>query len=344
MKKFLALLMTLAMATTLLAGCGGGSSDGGSGDSGDAGFEKMTWKFACSATDTSNWVDAAKEFARIVGEKTDGAITVEYYPSDQLTAGSQTEGIQALMDGTTDLSMHSNLIYSSFNPKFNVVSLPFLFESTDEVDAAMDGEGGQALKAILEDEMGLHLLGIGENGFRHPTNSKRPINTMADMKGLKLRIAGSALLNRMYELWGANYVNANWSEVFTGMQTGTYDGQENPLPTADAASVYEVQKYVTYWTGAYDCLFFCMNADLYNSLSDDLKAIVDEAGQEAVKYQRDLNRGEDENLLKKWEDAGLTVSYLTDDAVAEFKEAAAPCYDEFADELTPELISAFTGE
>ena len=346
MKKFLALILALVMSLSLVA-CGGGNDTAAGDTSGDTAtgeFEKMTWKFACSATDTSNWVTAAKEFGRLVGEATGGAITVECYASDQLTAGNQTEGIQALMDGTTELSMHSNLIYSSFNPKFNVVSLPFLFDSVEEVDAAMDGEGGAALTAILEEEMGLHLLGVGENGFRHPTNSKRPIESAADMQGLKLRIAGSALLNRMYELWGCNYVNANWSEVFTGMQTGTYDGQENPLPTADAASVYEVQKYVTYWTGAYDCLFFCMNGELYDSLSDELKAIVDEAGQAAVEYQRSLNRGEDEALLKKWEDAGLTITYLSDEAIAEFKELSAPCYEEFADELTPELIAAFTGE
>ena len=85
----------------------------------------MTWKFACSATETSPWVDGAKEFARIVGEKTGGAITVQYYPADQLTAGNQTDGIQALMDGTTELSMHSNLIWSSFDQRFNVVSLPW---------------------------------------------------------------------------------------------------------------------------------------------------------------------------------------------------------------------------
>ena len=85
------------------------------------------------------------------------------------------------------------------------------------------------------------------------------------MNGLKMRVAGSQLLNRSYELWGADYTNANWSEVFTALQTGTYDGQENPLPTADAASIQEVQSYLTYWTGAYDCLFFCMNAELYNS-------------------------------------------------------------------------------
>ena len=350
MKKFLALLLALTMALALVA-CGGGddaasdtsTDDTASGDTAATGeFEPMTWKFACSATETSPWVDGAKEFARIVGEKTGGAITVQYYPADQLTAGSQTDGIQALMDGTTELSMHSNLIWSSFDQRFNVVSLPFLFDSVEEADAALDGAGGQALGEILESEYNVHLLGIAENGFRHITNSKHAVTSLADMENLKIRVAGSQLLNRSYELWGADYTNANWSEVFTALQTGTYDGQENPLPTADAASIQEVQSYLTYWTGAYDCLFFCMNADLYNSLSPELQAIVDDAGQQACVYERELNRGQDQEIMDKWAEAGVEVTELSADAAAEFAEASAPVYDEFADELTPELIEAFT--
>ena len=207
---------------------------------------------------------------------------------------------------------------------------------------ALDGAGGEALGEILESTYNVHLLGIAENGFRHITNSKHAIASKADMNGLKMRVAGSQLLNRSYELWGADYTNANWSEVFTALQTGTYDGQENPLPTADAASIQEVQSYLTYWTGAYDCLFFCMNAELYNSLSPELQAIVDEAGQAACEYERELNRSQDQEIMDKWAEAGVEITELTPEAAAEFAEASAPVYDEFADELTPELIEAFT--
>ena len=196
----------------------------------------------------------------------------------------------------------------SFDQRFNVVSLPFLFSSTEEADAALDGAGGEALGEILESTYNVHLLGIAENGFRHITNSKHAIASKADMNGLKMRVAGSQLLNRSYELWGADYTNANWSEVFTALQTGTYDGQENPLPTADAASIQEVQSYLTYWTGAYDCLFFCMNAELYNSLSPELQAIVDEAGQAACEYERELNRSQDQEIMDKWAEAGVEIT------------------------------------
>lgn len=346
MKKFLALFLTLAMTTALLAGCGtkgGDATSGSAAASGEAGFEKMTWKLATSGGEQSTWIDAGKKFADLISEATDGAVTVECYGNDQLTAGNQVDGIQALMDGTTELSMHSNLIYSAFDQRFNVVSLPFLFSSTEDADAVLDNEGGEALQAVLSENK-LHCLGIGENGFRHPTNSKRAIEKVADMSGLKMRIAGSALLNRSYELWGVDVANANWSEVFTALQTGTYDGQENPLPTADSASIQEVQKFVTYWTGNYDCLFFCMNKELYESLPAELQTIVDDCGQQTVEYQRQINRDADQVILQKWTDKGITVTELTDEAAAEFKEVSSPTYEEFAKDLTPELISAFTGE
>lgn len=346
MKKFLAVSLALAMSLSLAA-CGGSKTEtpAASGDSNNSAegttFEKQTWKFACSATENTCWADMGRDFGQMVSDATGGAVTVEVYAADQLTAGNQSEGIQAVIDGTTELSAHSNLIYSAFDQRLNVVSLPFLFDSFDDVDAKLDGEGGKALGEVVE-SMGLHLLGIGENGFRHPTNSVRPIASLADMKGLKLRVAGSELLNREYALWGANWANANWSEVYTGLQTGTYDGQENPLPTADGASIAEVQKYVTYWTGVYDCIFFTMNGELYDSLSPELQAIVDECGQKAAQNQRKLEREQDQEVLDKWSNAGVTVTELTPEAVEEFKTASEPCYTEFQDVLTADLINAFT--
>lgn len=346
MKKFLALILALVMSLSLVA-CGGGNdapaeenpTEGSEG----AEFEEMTWKFTCSATENTCWADMGRDFGQMVSDATGGKVKVEVYAADQLTAGNQTEGIQGVMDGTIELSAHSNIIYSNFDKRLNVVSLPFLFDSFEDVDAKLDGEAGKAVGEVVE-SMGLHLLGIAENGFRHPTNSVRPIESLADMKGLKLRVAGSDLLNAEYDAWGANWTNANWSEVYTGLQTGTYDGQENPLPTADGASISEVQKYVTYWTGVYDCIFFTMNGELYDSLSPELQKIVDECGLKAAQNQRKLEREGDQEVLKKWADAGVQVTELTPEAVEEFKAASAGIYEnpKFVEMMTPELIAAFT--
>ena len=329
MKKFVALSLVLMMALALCA-CGNK-------------VEQQTWKFACSATDNTCWADMGRDFGKMISEATDGAITVQVYAADQLTAGNQTEGIQGVIDGTIDLSAHSNIIYANFDQRLNVVSMPFLFDSYEDVDAKLTGEAGEAVGKVVED-LGLKLLGVGENGFRAITNSVRPIESLADMKGLKLRVAGCKVLNTAYGLWGTNWSNANWSEVYTGLQTGTYEGQENPLPTADGASIQEVNKYCANWTGIYDCVFFTMNKELFDSLSPELQAIVEEAGAKAAETQRKLQREGVQGVIDKWTEAGVTVTELSDEAIAEFKAATAPMYTdpEIVELLTADLIAAFT--
>ena len=199
------------------------------------------------------------------------------------------------------ISMHSNLIYSAFDPRFNVVSLPFLFDSVEDADAKLDGEAGEKLKADPFDEYGLHCMGIAENGFRQLTNSKQEVTSVDDMKNLKIRVAGSNLLMECYKRWGADATNMNWSETYTALQQKTVEGQENPLPAIDAASVQEVQPYCSMWNAIYDCLFFCINGDIYNSLTPEQQKVVDEAGQKAVDYERAINRAGDDEIMDRWQ-------------------------------------------
>ena len=157
MKKFLALILALVMGLSLVA-CGGGDTkkeETGSNEpaqtEGDAPkFEKQTWKFTCSATENTCWADMGRDFGQMVSDATGGAVTVEVYAADQLTAGNQTEGIQGVMDGTIELSAHSNIIYSNFDKRLNVVSLPFLFDNFDDVDAKLDGDAGKAVGEVVE--------------------------------------------------------------------------------------------------------------------------------------------------------------------------------------------------
>ena len=206
------------------------------GDYSDLGWEEQTWNFACSTTETSTWAEAGRKFGEMMEQATGGKVHVEIYAADQLTNGNQSEGIQALMNGDpVQISLHSNLIYSAFDPRFNVVSLPFLFDSVEEADAKLDGEAGEKMKEILE-SYGVHCMGMAENGFRQLTNSVRPVTSVEDMKNLKIRVAGSNLLMECYKRWGADATNMNWSETYTALQQNTVEGQENPFPAIDAAS------------------------------------------------------------------------------------------------------------
>ncbi len=239
----------------------------GIGDYSDLDWKETTWNFTCSTTETSTWAEGGRKFGELMEKATGGKVKVNVYAADQLTNGNQSEGIQALMNGDpVQISMHSNLIYSAFDPRFNVVSLPFIYDSVEDADAKFDGEAGEKLKEILS-EYGLHCMGIAENGFRELTNSVREVKSVDDMKNLKIRVAGSNLLMECYKRWGADATNLNWSETYTALQQNTVEGQENPLPAIDAASVQEVQPYCSMWDAIYDCLFFCINQDIYDGLT-----------------------------------------------------------------------------
>ena len=253
------------------------------------------------------------------------------------------------MDGDpVQISMHSNLIYSSFDPRFNVVSLPFIFNSPQEADAKLDGAGGKKLDEILS-SYGLHCMGMAENGFRELTNSKRPVKSVDDIKNLKIRVAGSNLLMKCYELWGADGTNMNWSETYTALQQNTVDGQENPLPAIDAASVQEVQKYVSMWNANYDCLFFCINQKIYDELTPEQQKVVDECGKLAVEYERKINRSGDSEILNRWAtENGVEITKYEDMDIDSFKNAVADVPNWYVNELknqgyedAQELVDAF---
>ena len=320
-------------------------------DYSDLGWEETTWNFACSTTETSTWADGGRKFGELMEKATGGKVKVNIYAADQLTNGNQSEGIQALMNGDpVQISMHSNLIYSAFDPRFNVVSLPFIYDSVEDADAKFDGEAGEKLKEILG-EYGLHCMGIAENGFRELTNSVREVKSVDDMKNLKVRVAGSNLLMECYKRWGADATNLNWSETYTALQQNTVEGEENPLPAIDAASVQEVQPYCSMWDAIYDCLFFCINQEIYDGLTPEQQAVVDEAGQKAVEYERYINRSGDEEIMNRWKDKnGVTFTAKEDMDIESFKEAVDGVDEWFIEELksqgyedAEELVEAFTG-
>ena len=313
-------------------------------------FPEMTWNFACSTTETSTWADGGRKFGELMEKATGGKVKVNIYAADQLTNGNQSEGIQALMNGDpVQISMHSNLIYSAFDPRFNVVSLPFVYDSYEDADAKFDGEAGAKLKELLS-EYGLHCMGIAENGFREITNSKHEIKSVDDMKNLKVRVAGSNLLMECYKRWGADATNMNWSETYTALQQNTVEGQENPLPAIDAASVQEVQPYCSMWDAIYDCLFFCINEDIYNSLTPQQQEVVDEAGQKAVEYERYINRSGDDEIKERWASQnGVTITEKEDMDIDSFKKAVDGIDDWFVNELksqgyddAQDLVDLFT--
>ena len=259
MKKFFALMLSLIMVLSLFAGCNG-SDTGGSSDSADAVIPdgEVTLRIGTSASDTSAITQGAYWFAEQMNERTGGLVSVRVYSSDSISGGAQTQGIEMLMDGSADMTFHSNLIYSTLDERLNVISLPWLFEDYEDVDTTLAGEAGDAIADILA-EYGIKVLGFAQNGFRQVTNNVREIRTVEDMAGLKIRVNNSQMQINLFTAMGADPLNMNFSEVFTSLQQGSIDGQETPIDVTYSSNLHEVSDYLSVWNYMYDAFILGIN-------------------------------------------------------------------------------------
>ena len=336
-KKWLFAAM-LVFTVAVLAACGG-SDDGTSGDGAEGKEYKL--KMSVTVSDSSTWYEAAQKLADDVSAETDGRISIEIYPNEQLSGGDSGKAVEGLAKGSIDLTFNSTIIYSILDPRFGVASAPFLFQTHDQVDAVFGGAGGDEIKKILE-EKGIHALGFGENGFRQLTNSKRAVKGPEDLEGLKIRIPGITMYTDLYRELGTDPTTMTFSEVFTALQQGTIDGQENPIDVIHSSKLAEVQKYLTLWNYSYDPLVLGMNKKLYDSMSDADKELLDRLGQEAAAYQVELARDKEASQTEELKAAGMEIYTPTDADIAAFKEKVQPIYDKYTDVWGADLLKAFT--
>jgi TRAP-type transport system periplasmic protein len=331
-------LLVSVIFSLLLTACGG---RGSSSSSSEAGQEKeMKLKMSVTVSDTSTMYKAAEQLANEVKEKTDGRITIDIFPNEQLTNGDSGKAVESLAKGTIDLTFNSVIIYSILNDKLGVLNAPFLFKDLEEVDAKLAGEGGEMIKDILRD-FGVEPLGFAQNGFRQVTNSVKEIKTLEDTKGLKMRIPGITMYTDLWKTLGANPTTMSFSEVFTSLQQGTIDGQENAIDIIYSSKLIEVQPYMTMWNYAYDPLVLGMNKKLFDSLSDTDREIIQTAADNANKFQITEARKIEEEQIKALDAAGMQIYYPTNEEMAAFKEAAQPIYNQYKEVWGEDLLNAF---
>lgn len=337
-KKWLAGILCAVMAISM-SGCGGSSSS--EGDSGTDSGETINLKMSYTTSETSVWRVACEEFAKQLEEKTDGRYTVSIYANEQLAGGAMDQGTQMILDGTVDLDLRSITNYTNYEPRLYVITMPWIFSNNDDVDAKLfNGDGGQMIKDLI-DPLGIKVLALGENGFRSVTNSKREITSPDDMVGLKFRVPAISSWVDTFRLMGADPTVMTFSEVFTALQQGTIDGQENPTDPIVSSKIYEVQSYLTRWNYAYDCLIMSCSETLWNSLSDEDKAIFQECADAAAAAEVEASRAADADNFALMEENGVKITDLTEDQMNVFKEKVASIYDQYRDQITDEVFEAF---
>lgn len=337
-KRKWTLIPALAL-TALLSACG----DDGTGSSTDAEGKEYDLKMSVTVADTTAWFAGAQKLADDIEEETDGRITIDVYANEQLSGGDSAKAVEGLAKGSIDLTFNSTIIYSVLDERFGVVSAPFLFDSLDEVDAAFAGEGGDMLSNLLL-EKNVVALGYGENGFRQITNDEGPIQAPDDLKGMKMRIPGITMYTDLFREYGADPATMTWSEVFTALQQGTIDGQENPIDVIHSSKIDEVQEYLTLWNYSYDPLVLGINKNLYDSMSEEDQELFKRLGEEAAAYQVKLNRERAAEQLEELKTKGMKVNELSEEQIQAFKDASQPIYEKYTDIWGEDLLKAFQGE
>ena len=336
MKKLLAILLCLAMVFTFAA-CGG-SSDSGS-DSGDSAAdtgEVITIKLAGTVTEDHPITKSEYKFAELLEEKSGGTMVVEVYPNCQL--GSNRELYESMQNGSIQMAEAGAVILANFTDKFKFAQLPFLFNSPESFQAFFYGETGQQMVADIEEETGFKILGCFENGMQALTNSKRAVTTPDDRKGLKIRTQENDILLQIYTQLGASPMPMAFTELFTGMQQGTVDGQVNPILIAYTGKYDEVQDYCTAINAVYDVASVSINSDFYNSLTDEQRGWIDEAVKEAVEYDLQLSVDAAQEAV---DNLDVEFTWLTDEQREVFKEAASGVYDWFEANISEPKLDAY---
>ena len=254
-------------------------------------------------------------------------------------ADSSTNGTSSGNEDYNDIADYSDLGWEEQTWNFTC--------STTETSTW--AEGGRKFGELMEKATGGKIK-VNVYAADQLTNSKQEVKTVDDMKNLKIRVAGSNLLMECYKRWGADATNMNWSETYTALQQKTVEGQENPLPAIDAASVQEVQPYCSMWNAIYDCLFFCINGDIYNSMTPEQQEVIDECGRLATQYEREINRAGDDEIMNRWQNEnGVTITNYEDMDIDSFKQAVDGVDEWYQKELegqgyddAKELIETFT--
>ncbi|HEY8370631.1 MAG TPA: DctP family TRAP transporter solute-binding subunit, partial [Thermodesulfobacteriota bacterium] len=265
---------------------------------------------------------------------------IEVYPNGSLSQGNQVREREMVQQGVIHFFYYSNLLLTLVEPKFNVISLPWLLPDTAAVDRVLDGPVGDRLLELLPAK-GIVGLAWGENGYRQLTNSVRPVATPADIKGLKIRVPGVRMYSDIYAALGANPVTMNFGEVFTALQQGTIDGQENPIVSVIVPSkLYEVQKYLTLWDYSYDALVLGASRQVWDRLDEPTRQAIKRSAVEASAYQRQLARANEAEAVNEMRAKGVVVTRITPEQRKAFETLVAPVFQKYEEIVGKDLLDA----
>ncbi|WP_377811693.1 TRAP transporter substrate-binding protein (plasmid) [Azospirillum sp. A29] len=327
---FRKLLLATGIAAALLAPVAASAQD----------VKTRIIRFGYGLSESSNQGRAVKYFAEELSKRSGGKLKVKGFGDASL--GSDIQMQNALIGGAQEMMVGSTATLVGIVKDFGVYDLPFLFNNEKEADAVLDGPFGEKLLKSLNDK-GLVGLVYWENGFRNLTNSKRPITKLEDMGGIKLRVMQNPVYIDMFNRFGANAVPLAFSELFTAMETGTVDGQENPVTTIQSSKFYEVQKYLTISRHVYSPWIMLASKRWYDGLSADEKKILNEAAIASRDFERKDSREASAQSIAYLKEKGMQINELSPAELERMREMVKPAFDKYAADGGADVLKDLQG-
>ena len=333
MKKMLLLALVFVLVFTMIACSSDDPAKSELPDSGtkeEAGTYKL--KLGTTAPAGGHYVLGLEQFADKLKAYSGETITVEIYPSSQL--GNERDLIEGVAMGTVEMCISSTGPLPNFVPDFSVLDLPYIFKSHEHAYEILDGEVGQKILGQMEAK-GIKAINFWENGFRNITTGSTPVRTPEDLKGLKIRTMENDIHMEVFNSLGATATPMAFGELFTALQQGVVDGQENPSILISDTKMYEAQKYITLVEYVYSPAVLMINNELFNSFTAEQQEAFLKAAKEAQAWQRNYCQENEAASLANIEANGVEIIEVDQ---AEWVEATKGVYDTFKDKLNQEYF------
>ncbi len=332
MKKLLAVLLTLTMVFSFAA-CGGGG-DGKTADGGDSG-EKIVFKIAHQDSDDAPSNQMLQDVEKYVEEKTDGKVDIQLYPNGIM--GSDREVLEGIQLGTVQMSNMGSSVLSTYGEKFSIFEIPFLYKDFEAICNAYDGELGEIYNDWLAEEDFL-CLGILTYGWKGLSNNVRPVSSPADMTGMKVRVMEVPMYIDTFKALGANPTAMSWNEIYTGLQQGTIEAQDNSPELTYTAKFHEVQKYYTNLNHVQGNGLLLVKKSYFESLPEDVQTVIQEAFDQEIQKQRARSVEDEQMYIQNMIDEGIQFTDLTDEQRAKFSEKVTSVHDHFREVVGDEVF------
>ncbi len=313
MKKFASTLVAAAVCAAV---------------AGNALAADVTLNVSVPDADNSYIYAAAVEFKNRVEQYSNGEIQMRIFPNGSLYGGDGNAAISSVGNGSLDVVILAASLYASFNPDFYVLSVPYMFDDSQQLQDFLNSEEGVNLFNSVE-KMGITCLGRWTRSFRQVTNSKRPINEPDDLKGLVIRTPSNSLYVEYFKACGANVTPMNFSEVYNALQLVTLDGQENPIDVPATSNFYEVQKYASLTNHIADAWVAGMNTKRLKGLSDSQQEALSKAATELQQWYVDYQAENDGKMLDLLKEHGMEVNEVGPDGMAKFVQISQSLYPQF---------------